>query len=236
MRTIVLSDCHGRPELITNALSHAKYDREVDRLIFAGDIVDIGYHEWECFELLVENGAEMLWGNHDAAMILGERICPQQIHEEEFETKIYKNKNIFKNAVEIDGILVTHAGLSFDAHMEIVGDCHPPIGDMVDIINMMPLRAIYKMMCGPMWYRPTKANPWYNKWPQISGHTPIAYAENLMKPLSLHGFYMVDPWHAEITVDRVDGYDVNGEDSFRYAEVIDGKVAIYDSVEIKRNE
>lgn len=75
-RVIVISDAHGHPELVQNALSDAGFDAARDGLVYAGDLVDgnLGPHEArECIELLKEMGAQFLWGNHDVAVLLD---CP----------------------------------------------------------------------------------------------------------------------------------------------------------------
>ena len=77
MRTIVLSDCHGHPQLVTAALEDAGFVNGRDRLVFAGDFLDRGPLPAACLEVLEEAGAEMLLGNHDAAILLGQQIWPQ---------------------------------------------------------------------------------------------------------------------------------------------------------------
>jgi predicted phosphodiesterase len=51
-RTIVLSDAHGYPELIRNALAHSGFVAGVDRLVYAGDFVDRGDRPQECLDLI----------------------------------------------------------------------------------------------------------------------------------------------------------------------------------------
>ena len=48
MRTIVFSDVHGEPAIIHRVLEHSGYDPDVDRLLFAGDAIDIGRDSWGC--------------------------------------------------------------------------------------------------------------------------------------------------------------------------------------------
>jgi hypothetical protein len=89
MRTLVLSDAHGFPQLIRNAFAHgglgsdgghggAGHDADAapDRLVFAGDIVDRGDRPGECLALLEAAGAEILWGNHDVAVLLDRFVYP----------------------------------------------------------------------------------------------------------------------------------------------------------------
>jgi hypothetical protein len=64
VRAVIIADAHAQPWLITNALEHSQYDKNKDRLIFAGDFLDIGIEPDECLHILEEQGAAMLWGNH----------------------------------------------------------------------------------------------------------------------------------------------------------------------------
>jgi hypothetical protein len=77
MRTIVVSDVHGYPELIENALAHAGFRKGEDRLIFAGDFLDGGPGAERAFELIEELADVALIGNHELAAMLGEHIQPQ---------------------------------------------------------------------------------------------------------------------------------------------------------------
>ena len=215
MRTIVIGDCHGQPHLIENALRHSDFDRKQDRLVFAGDLVDIGYQEDICLKLLLENDATILMGNHDVAMILGQYVHPQNGSRDVGFEKWYERIDKYV-AVAVDGVLVTHAGLSFEAHHDIFGDDRPGVGEIARKLNHCDIRRLYRCYHGPLWYRPTKAKLWYNGFKQVAGHTPVRYAENLVKPLSLVGFYMVDPY-----------YPGWSRKSFRYAEIVDGNVEVF---------
>lgn len=215
MRTIVIGDCHGQPHLISNALEHAKYDVFADELVFAGDIVDIDSDEGMCLDLLVDNEAIILIGNHDAAMLLGRVLHPQQWHEPDFVKRYMGIKK--QIAVSVDEkVLVTHAGLSFEAHYEMFEDNHPRVSDVAHKINESSLVELYRQYHGVLWYRPYKHKLWYNGFKQVAGHTPARYAENNMKPLGLVGLYLVDPF-----------YPGFGKKSFRYAEIIDGEVEVF---------
>lgn len=221
MRTIIISDCHGRPGLITNALKHSKFDKNVDNLVFAGDIVDIGYQEQQCLDILIDNKAEILYGNHDAAMFLNDRIWPQQWHDDTLKENLFKIMKDSKVATVIDGsVLVTHAGYSNSLHNELFKEEDVDIQNIVNVINSIPLRRIYEWKDGPLWYRPTNSNIWYNKCFQVCGHTPAGYAESMILPLKFDNFYIVDPYCEN---------NFNSPDRFRYAEVIDGQIKIFDS-------
>ena len=50
-RTLVLGDMHGAKEALLQVLSLSKFDNELDRLIFLGDVAD-GWHEVpECVDI-----------------------------------------------------------------------------------------------------------------------------------------------------------------------------------------
>jgi hypothetical protein len=77
MRTIVISDIHGYPELIDNALRHAQFRQGEDRFVFAGDFLDGGPGAERAFELIEELADVALIGNHEQAAMFGEHIQPQ---------------------------------------------------------------------------------------------------------------------------------------------------------------
>lgn len=112
MRTIVISDCHGSPWLISNALKHSGYQKGIDRLIFAGDFLDIGDSPEACWQLLVEEDAELLWGNHEVAIVLRQYVGPQDPYSWTLRENLIKKQKDFKMATSVDNILITHAGLS----------------------------------------------------------------------------------------------------------------------------
>lgn len=51
MRTIIFSDVHGEPGIIRAVVEHSNYTPGVDRLIFAGDAIEIGRDSLGCLEL-----------------------------------------------------------------------------------------------------------------------------------------------------------------------------------------
>ena len=65
-RTLVLGDIHGAKEALLQVLSLSKFDNELDRLIFLGDVAD-GWHEVpECVDILLNiKNLICIRGNHD---------------------------------------------------------------------------------------------------------------------------------------------------------------------------
>jgi len=51
MRTIIFSDVHGEPSIIAAVVQHSNYRPGIDRLIFAGDAIEIGRDSLGCLQL-----------------------------------------------------------------------------------------------------------------------------------------------------------------------------------------
>lgn len=77
MATLVISDAHGYPRLIENALEHAGFRPGVDTLVYAGDFLDRGPESARCLELVERYATEVLIGNHELAALLRVPIWPQ---------------------------------------------------------------------------------------------------------------------------------------------------------------
>lgn len=72
-RTIVISDVHGCVNELNGLLEAAEYDSKRDQLLLIGDYVDRGPNSKETvkrvMELVLENGAIALRGNHDQRFV-----------------------------------------------------------------------------------------------------------------------------------------------------------------------
>jgi bis(5'-nucleosyl)-tetraphosphatase (symmetrical) len=64
-RIIIVGDVHGCLEETKRLLDVLKYDTQVDRLIFLGDLVDRGPESAACIQYVRYLGAECVMGNHD---------------------------------------------------------------------------------------------------------------------------------------------------------------------------
>ncbi|HZJ02821.1 MAG TPA: metallophosphoesterase [Thermoleophilia bacterium] len=121
-RTFVVSDVHGFPELVENALDHGCFDSARDRLVFAGDVVDRGPRVERCFELLKELRATCLLGNHDVAIMMGYWIPGQ-----DWESRVFREKlrelfletgddgatgSRWEAVLCVDGVIISHAGVA----------------------------------------------------------------------------------------------------------------------------
>ena len=69
-RTFVLSDAHGYPEVIEEALDHGGFRPGEDAFVYAGDLLDRGPDPEGCIELVQRHATEILVGNHEMAVLL----------------------------------------------------------------------------------------------------------------------------------------------------------------------
>ena len=213
-KTVVIADCHGRTDLIENAIKDCP---DYDRLIFAGDFVDIGPEPEQCLELLLDLNARILWGNHDLAVLLGERIHPSGWHSPYLVSMIADYQDLFKVADNVDDVLVTHAGLSQAFWREY--NFLESARCIAKKLNSLHLREVWKPY-GPLWYRPnTDLPPHLIK--QVCGHTPPGYISK----------YYPDFWSKFPNFRVVDPYSERdfGPTRFRYVLIEDGEIAIHDS-------
>lgn len=211
MRTIVCGDAHGQPWLIQNILDRSEYDVRKDRLIFVGDSVDIGYSALDCLNILLDNKAEILWGNHDLAYILGKSIWPQNQFDYDFYDKLMEVKDQIKVSTQCGNIFITHAGISEIYFKNINKNM-----DIVSQINSNSLEELWDNG-SPIWYRPTKDNPPEKSLVQVIGHTPPGWLTQT--GLQLDNFISVDPY-STIRFDKT---------RYRYVVIEDNKIELIDS-------
>lgn len=139
-RTIVLSDAHGYPELIRNALVHAGFRAGEDALVYAGDFVHRGPAAAECVSIIEASGrvvagrvasdgeaavapvdpgpgdVVVLWGNHDLAVLLGTFAYPNSPPVDELRP-LFRERYLSATwhlAACVGDVLITHAGVSSD--------------------------------------------------------------------------------------------------------------------------
>jgi hypothetical protein len=212
MKTIIFSDCHGRPDLITNVLDHVN---DWDRAIFAGDILDVGDHPIDCFNILKENSIELLWGNHDLAVLLNQRVWPQNPYDNEARNIIMDHQKDFRVATNVNNILVTHAGLTDYFYNNYFDKEISDVREIANCLNGLPLSDFWQD-ASPLWYRPGN---YYKPMSirQIVGHTPPGWIER--SGIELNNFVSVDPYSQE-------GF---GPDRYRYALIENGEISIFDS-------
>ena len=217
MKTIVCSDCHGRPELITNVIEHSGYQEGQDRLIFAGDFLDIGFQPLECLDVLLNANAELLWGNHDLAAYLRHPISPQSDYDSDVYERLCQEASRFDVSTIIEpDILVTHAGMG-KRFYNTYFDKNTSVEYINTFLNTMVFEDLWNDY-SPIWYRHNRYDMPVMAIRQIFGHTPpIHFAGSGLMGYDIHS---VDPWCQN-------GFEC--PDRFRYAVVEDGEITIMDS-------
>jgi hypothetical protein len=213
MRAIVIADCHGRPDLISNALDHAGAT-ENDRIIFAGDFLDIGPKPFECFRLLKEVRAEFLMGNHELAILLDEKIRPQDKISFRFAEELNR-MDIARElpvATRHDNVIITHAGIC-EFYRTILEEEDGNLDKLVEQINEESLREMWDNN-SPVWFRPGFLLPLPGI-KQVCGHTPPE---------------MIDTYKDYVSVDPF-SRRAFGTDRYRYAVIENDEVTVFDSNE-----
>jgi hypothetical protein len=229
MRTIVIADAHGQPELVERPLRHAGYDKKNDRLVFAGDFLDIGDRPAETLALLQNNDAQMLWGNHEYAVLTETLITPQDARSWEYADLLHETfeSRAWPLAVCVDEVIITHAGVC-ELFADDFAACDRDPDALVEMLNQrFYQQAAYDLAYGysfqgsitgehgPLWYRPNSIAPLEVE--QVAGHTPPG--DICAGPR----FHLIDPFeHSSQGPAQV-------EDCYRYAVIEDGAVTVVDS-------
>jgi len=232
MRTFVMSDAHGYPELIQNALNHGGFRPGEDGFVYAGDLLDRGPDSQGCIDLLELYATEVLLGNHELAVLLDFFIYPQNAESLAYR-RVLIDKVLnsapgseWKAATCVEGVLISHAGASSRFEDMFRGECHGDPVLLAEHLNQVFLAAVRAELetgeweeegilgeDGPLWFRP---RPYSDLLPaagvrQVVGHTPP------LPELEEVGFHMVDPC-AFLCMDD--------SGRFRYAVIEDGQVRV----------
>lgn len=209
-RTIVVSDLHGYAALLENTLADAGFGGD-DRLIAAGDLVDIGPDD--CIAAAEWHRAVILAGNHEVSAALDVDIFPQNpetpARGPEFAQRFLSGE--WPLAAAVDGWLVTHGGLSvmFD------DDVKSSAGDIEQLAERLneAFRAemtrylegeisiwslgrsrILGSELGPLWFRAGRPDLVARGVRQVVGHTPCElFSESAVAELAHHDFLLIDP-------------------------------------------
>jgi len=232
MRTFVISDAHGYPELIQNALDHGGFRPGKDGFVYAGDTFDRGPDPGGCIALVETYATEVLLGNHDIAVMLDFLVYPSDPENREFRPLLIDkvinadSEIAWQMAAHVEGMLVTHAGVSSEYERALVEECHGDPALFAEYLNRAFLAAVRAELetgvweengilgdDGPTWFRP---EPWSRLRPlagigQVVGHTPP------VTELEAKGFYMVDPCAF---------YGMDDPGRFRYAVIEAGRVRV----------
>jgi len=232
VRTFVMSDAHGHPELIKNALDHGGFRQGEDAFVYAGDLLDRGPDPAGCIELVDRYATEVLFGNHELGMMLDFDVYPRTMESFACRQALFDRildadpQSAWKAATCIEGVLVTHAGVSSKYEPVFHEECGGDVRLLAAYLNRSFMAAVRRKLetggweedgilgdGGPTWFRPV---PYSSLEPllglrQVVGHTsPIPVLEEA-------GFYMVDPcvWMG-----------VEDRGRFRYAVIEDGRVRV----------
>ena len=234
MRTFVVADAHGYPGLIQSALRHGGFEPGEDDFVYAGDLLDRGPDVAGCITLVESYATEVLLGNHDVAALLELEVYPQNRESPSlrpfFREKVLDpdRSRAWKVATCVDGVLITHAGVSEKYERVFVEECGSDPARLADHLNATFVALVERQPPvrdwlehdmldddGLFWFRPrpySRLAP-LSGCPQVVGHTPpLPYLE-------VNGFYMIDPcaWEWELT--GAPGY-------FRYAVIESGRVVV----------
>jgi len=205
VRTLVFSDVHGEPGIITGVVEHSNYNPDVDRLIFAGDAIEIGGDSLGCLELLDELGAERLLGNHEYAAFTGDPIEPGLLAPDVLQRV---NESLTSGrwhlATEADGVLITHAGVSDEYldNYERAGS----VAVFAERLNVAFAQAMQPFGTGesdvledpggPLWWRPGWGAEPLPGVVQVVGHSPREMMRRLSgaEDWAERGIHLVDPY------------------------------------------
>lgn len=236
MRTIVFSDAHGEPAVIRRVMEHSGHRPGVDRLIFAGDAIDVGRDSWGCLELLDELGAEFLVGNHEFSAWDGHPIEPANVDMRVQDAVTRRiDSGTWLLAANAEGVLVTHGGLC-----ESLGglgavaprDTEGLVAALNDAfaaaIRMGPGGAAGSVVYadGPLWYRPSERLHPLSTVTQVAGHTPaeILPGGDAAAVWAERGFHLIDPFVRGWAQGRAFSPPV----PLRYAVIENGEVSVVD--------
>ncbi len=207
-RTFVISDAHGYPELIASALDGGGFRPGVDALVYAGDFIDRGPDSAGCLDLIETYATEVLFGNHELAVLVGFELFEQtpesRLLRQGFLDRAFSSDpaTVWKAATSVDGVLITHAGVARHYEHVFHGPCRGRPELLADALNREFLLAVRRELehgdwdddgilgdRGPLWFRPA---PWGGGEPlagvtQVVGHSPP------VSTLEADGFFMVDP-------------------------------------------
>jgi hypothetical protein len=233
-RTIVVSDAHGYPAVIANALEHSGFRPGIDGFVYAGDFVDRGPDEVGCLALIERYATQVLVGNHELSVLvdfpLAEQTAASRGLRQLLLDRVFSADpaEAWRAALCIDGVLVTHAGIASRYERAFIERCDRDPARLAEHLNQMFVGALRRQLQtggwdragilgddGVLWFRP---RPWSSLLPlanvvQVTGHTP---PDEKLEP---EGFFMVDPcvWMEPDVSTR-----------YRYAVIEDGRVRVED--------
>lgn len=233
MRTIVFSDVHGEPDIIAAVAAHSGFDAAADRLVFAGDAIEVGRDSARCLDMLEELGAECLVGNHEYGVFTGHPVEDERL-DVAVVSRVTESitSGRWRVAAAADGVLISHAGVderfAVDPESEHSGGAELIARVLNEQFETEVARRSMKAgsvvgSSGPMWWRPG-----FNGDPvpgviQVAGHTPpeMMAERDAAARWAQRGIHLIDPY--------VRGWRRRGflpPTPVRYAVIEDGAVRV----------
>jgi hypothetical protein len=237
--TLVVSDVHAFPEFLENAVRRSGFRTGMDHLVFAGDLLDRGGQPGACLRRLDELGAEMLLGDHDHATMLGYFIGEQSPASRDYrETLLQRfDSGSLKLVTNVDGVLISHAGLSHAFAADFAAVERDPAG-LAQVLNQEFRHDLERQLSlgvtqhdprtldghSPMWLRVDDADVGPERLldgvEQISGHTtPGVFRHWTEADFRAAGLHLIDPG----------SYGLTPRDHprhYRYGVIRDGTVSV----------
>jgi len=211
MRTIICSDAHGYPSLISNALAAAGFVEDSDRFVYAGDLIDRGPDPIGCFDLVDRLADVVLVGNHDVACALGLPVAPRDPRAfalaERMRDRMLEPEGRWRLALVVDDILIVHGGVG-EHWRDAFDGCRRSLECLATLLNDRLRTEIASAAEtgvkgwgdgvlgyeGPLWFRPIEDGPPLLDVRQIVGHTPIEFYDAADEAiLTALGVTSIDP-------------------------------------------
>lgn len=235
MRTIVCSDLHGRPGVFAAILKHAGFTQGTDRLVIAGDLGDDRAGDAEVLAMAESLEADVVIGNHEVMHLDG----LYTYHEDAFRADVVLDRvmsGAWSMAVEVDGVLVTHAGVSA-AYARRNGLAGFSAAEIAEWLNEEGRLAALRLrdgdspfdedieifsLNGPTWFYPEDSGAPLSSVVQVTGHRVPGYQLTWSEVAGYEqdGFYHIDP--------GVRIYGHRNPPHVRYAIIDEGEVTVVD--------
>lgn len=210
-RTIVVSDLHGEPVVLERALDHSRFRQGTDRLIVAGDLIEIGSDPAGVLRRIAELEADVLVGNHELALVVGEPIEEGDPIAPPVAERVADGvlSGEWALALAADGVLVSHAGVSSALQGDFDSHCGRDVAVLAAWLNNAWLADLEQTiergsiglgdmtgLSGPLWFRPTGPESLLEGVTQVVGHTPpeIFRDQRAVAALGAAGMHIVDPY------------------------------------------
>lgn len=122
LRTICVGDIHGCLEEFKELLLKIQYNKELDRIILLGDLIDRGDFSAETVKFARELNLECVMGNHEFKFLKWFNSNKKIFTKENFYEKLSSEDidYIFKmpNYIKINNFIAVHAGLKAGVSIE----------------------------------------------------------------------------------------------------------------------